>query len=134
MAIVPEKFVQGKTGLSVPVSPNSKKGLTIQYGDDQLMKLMIMMISDNSSENPFEDLNIFLDVPFTLQDGNAEGFIRTKMQNVSDILEQMQRAKFLMDTMTFNKNHESGDFDVYVTYQNLKTFNEGDLNTSFGGS
>jgi hypothetical protein len=106
------------SGLQVPVGVTPNGGASVTSGDDQLIKIIMLGLSDVDTENPFATLTN-LPLIFDINDPMAQPITRHRITSFFQRLEREGRAKLVDDSLEFISSE--GDFEVAFQYINLKT-------------
>lgn len=105
-------------GIKLPLTAKNGR-LQLLGGDDYIKQLVMTMLGDNDSDNPFEDLPVREIGIFTINDPLNEGEIREQIKKGFEVLETDQLAAFI--DVTFVRVNE--ELKMLIEYEDLETGN-----------
>lgn len=107
-----------KTGLSVPIAVNQAGGALLDEGGDQILKLIMLALTDCESANPFQNLGLPEDIIFRINDPIVEAEVSLAIQNVFKSFENAKRAR-LIGSPEFTRRQE-GELEVKFDWVDLE--------------
>jgi hypothetical protein len=121
------------TGLSAPFAV--KQGRLIRTtGEEQLRKIILLSLSDCSSDNPFQDLGIGIQAIFNVEGPEVRFSIARRIQGVFKLLQAQGRATLSPNYPKFEVNRAQCELVVYIHYINLETATTNELAIVYGGA
>lgn len=107
-------------GISVPLKTKNGR-LQLVSGDAYIDMLVRIALGDNQSDNPFQDIGLGAERwIFGINDGMAEGEIKTAVLSVFESLERDQLAKIKQSDIKFDRSEE-GVLKMDLAYTNIET-------------
>lgn len=103
-------------GIELPTKAVNGR-LKMLGGDEYIEQLVMTMLGDGDSDNPFQDLGLGQFMIFGINDAQQEGEIREKVKAGFAILQRDQLAK--LRKLTFDR--EGSESRMFVEYVNLET-------------
>lgn len=115
-------------GIQLPLVVKNGR-LKLLDGDDYIAQLIAVALGDNESENPFQDIGLGEFMIFGINDSYTEAEIRERVREVFESLEDDQLAKLETDdkAVTFERNVAAGTLSMFVSYVNLETQEQQEL-------
>lgn len=116
------------TGIKLPLEAKNGR-LVLLSGDDYIEQLIFAALGDNETENPFQDIGLGEFMIFGINDSYTAGEIRERVRRVFESLEADQLAKLGSDdkAITFEKEIGTGRLKMFLTYINLETQEQNDI-------
>lgn len=109
-------------GIKLPLQTKNGR-LQLLSGDEYIEQLIFTALGDNESENPFQDIGLGEFMIFGINDSYTEGEIRTRVEQIFDLLEGDQLARLDSEdkALTFTRKKGTGQLVMLLSYTNLET-------------
>lgn len=107
-----------KTGMSVPIAVDQAGGALLDEGGDQILKLLMLALTNCESANPFQNLGLPEDIIFRINDPIVEAEVALAIENVFKTFETAKRAR-LVKAPEFTRRVE-GELEVRIDWVDLE--------------
>ena len=113
------------TGLALPLGVDRAGKAQVTSGTAQLQKLLVIALQTNSDSNPFQQLGLPENIIFNLNTPNVKARIDQAIRNIFDGFENQGRAR--LRRISFEKIKDEGELAVTVSFQDLETTKDADI-------
>jgi hypothetical protein len=108
-------------GLRVPVGVDNKGGSMTVEGDDDLLKVIMLALSDNDNENAFQqDIGLSQDAVFAIARPDFRARVLTQLFRIFAIFERFKLAKLNRASLAWERTSE-GEQTLSFEFVNLES-------------